>query len=57
MQAPPPEQARMLAALAGFELADDELPAFGRQLARVLTGADSLRRLDYDGVLPWTPQS
>jgi Asp-tRNA(Asn)/Glu-tRNA(Gln) amidotransferase C subunit len=50
-----PDQARAVAAAAGFDVAEEELASFARGLARVRAFADQLRALDLEGVRPWTP--
>jgi Asp-tRNA(Asn)/Glu-tRNA(Gln) amidotransferase C subunit len=50
-----PDQARSIAAAAGFAVAEEELESFTRGLARVRGFAAQLRALDLEGVPPWTP--
>jgi Asp-tRNA(Asn)/Glu-tRNA(Gln) amidotransferase C subunit len=50
-----PDQARSIAAAAGFAVAEEELESFTRGLARVRGFAAQLHALDLEGVPPWTP--
>jgi Asp-tRNA(Asn)/Glu-tRNA(Gln) amidotransferase C subunit len=50
-----PDQARAVAAAAGFDVAEEELASFARGLARVHALADALRALDLEESRPWTP--
>jgi hypothetical protein len=52
---PSPDEARALAAAAGFPLPEDRLASFARGLSRVRGFAAELRSLDLDDVPPWTP--